>query len=550
MKKSLVLALFISSIFQLGTSQNLNLVNAEKFDYSEVTYEDNTGFGQGVIICNHTSDLSYFDLDFDPMGIFAGTAFFHNFDDVNYAGTFYADSDVKLLDININENTDHQTILLKISESVDFRTESDDDDLSFVFPELENMIGIINSDNSSQDSFLMSYILSVEESRPKLWSAGDLTLISGSAIEGQLQYVNPDGSIIDITISDGYNQYLIAIDELGNYQWSYVFENSEYVIQGGVISGVLEYNGEILITTNLAVGDGLLLIGKILYLDYDGNEVKDPVEYPWVVINKLDIDDSGSMMMCGIYYGNVGDTNMDLNGGEYYFEENIMESFNGFLLEYLPNGTVAWGQTIEGPEANRANSFDFTDDYIYLTGQVNEGVVFDVDGEDPMVFDNIGTSPLYVSKYKRDGSLEWVDFFESDDGASGSFISVEDDEISLFGYFTSTFDADPDPSDEEIFTNGNPFPLKSFFVADLEEVSVSTTNLAKETTTLSPNPANSVLKTTHSSERIISITSLAGSVVGQYNASSIDVSNLPSGMYIVNTVDNGVFRSQLVSILH
>lgn len=550
MKKSIIIALFFSCVFQLGLSQNLDLIYAEKFDFREVTYDNNAGFGEAAIICNHLTDLSYFDADFDPMGVISGSLFFHDFDDTYYAGTFNTDSEVKLLDINLNENTSHQTILLDLGESCSFST-PEEEDLNFEFPELANMTGIINSNNSSGgDSFWVSYILAVEDNRPNLWSAGDLTIITGSDIEGELQYINPDGSIIDITVTDGYNQYLIAIDVFGIYQWSYVYQNSEYDILGGVITSVEEHNGEILVSSNLAVEDGLLIIGNILYLDSSGNQVKDLAEFPWVFISKLDFDALGNMLICGVYYGNVGSTNMDLNGGAYYFDENMMQIFNGFLLKYEPNGAVDWAQTLEGPGSNRGASFDFTDDFIYLTGEVSDGVVFDKNGDNTLVFNNIGKNKLYISKYLRDGSLEWVNIFESASGAQGGNISIEGDEITLFGSFITALDADPNPLEEQILTNENPNTFQSFFVLDFNEMLVSTSNIVKVNTTLSPNPASYILSASNSNEKIISIKSLAGNSVGQYNSSSIDVSDLPNGMYIVNTENNGEIASQLISIIH
>lgn len=547
MKKLSISILLISIVFTTLSSQNLDLLLAERFQFQEVCYESETGFDDPAIIVNHTGDLSEYDVDFDPEGILSGSLFFYD-DEFYYSGSFTGESDVRLFDINLNKNSEHQTILLELSGPCRFVLD-EDDNLEFEFPALENMTGIIHfSKKSGIDSFWTSYIIGTPYVDQKLWSVGDLTIITGSDRNANLQYVNPDGTVIDIESYSGFNQYLIAIDESGTYQWSHVIQGAEINMSSGNITQIASRNDEIIAVSNQWLWSNDRIC-KIFHFDKEGNIIGDVFELIEVTITQLEIDDFDNMMISGIYNKKSGGTNFDFNGGEYFLDAKSVGIANGFFIHYDSDGSVNWCQTVESTTLNYVAGFDCTDDHIYLTGNASNWAIFDINGDNTIQFDTIGGFNVFVSKYLKDGTLEWVNIFESGSASGGEDITVVDDEVLLYGWFDDFFDADPNSSEEMILSESD-LPFRPNFFAHLEEKVLSSFDLENHEIIVSPNPASSYLTTLETDSRIITIIDMKGRIVSNYNANRVDVSSFPNGLYIVNTAYKGDILSQLISIIH
>ena len=91
---------------------------------------------------------------------------------------------------------------------------------------------------------------------------------------------------------------------------------------------------------------------------------------------------------------------------------------------------------------------------------------------------------------------------------------------------------------------------RSFFIAQYFEFPVSVSDGFSLPVQLSPNPASSVLNTHSDDILIVEIKDMNGKIMGRYNASTIDVSNLQNGMYIVTTEQDGKRGNQLISVMH
>ncbi len=548
MKKIITITASLFCLLNLGNAQILDLIYADKYDFQDVLFETNTGFDP-LIMFSDSSDLSHYNVDFDPMGIISGSIFFADGGETEYAGSFFGDSDVRLLDVHFNEEVEHQTILLDLNGPCSF-VGGDEDTLNFHFPLMDNMTGIINfSDESGMDSFWSTYILATEKRYQHLWSVGDLTLISGSATENELQYVNPDKTIQDIEVFGGYNHYIIAIDKFGFYQWSYVNHGSETLLNLAEVRGIEVRNNEMTILVNEV---DLLdeRASRLIYLDFDGNEVKAPNEFKWVFMDHFEMDDDGGMVISGSYNVDAGDTNMDLNGGELFLESSSVAGFNGFVIKYDGEGNAEWARTLDGEQNNFVTKFAKFSDHIYFTGLISQGAVLEVDDSNTMSFDDVGEFELFVSKFSEDGTMVWTVPFGNENFALGRGIVFFGDEIGLFGSFVSDIDIDPNSGSESILTNENPDLGRSHFFAVFDERPLNTIELENKGAVLRPNPVSTYLDTGDKNITIAEIKDITGRVVGRYNSSNVDVSNLKNGMYVVTLDNNGTRSTELISVMH
>ncbi|MEM9546485.1 MAG: T9SS type A sorting domain-containing protein [Bacteroidota bacterium] len=554
MKRLFTTCLFLTLIQLFCSAQNLELIFAEKFDFNRVYYSEDTGFDP-AIMCNGSFDLDYYNVDLNTEGKKAGALFFHEDEESEYIGTFIGESDVQLLDININWETEHQTILLDVDGPCIFVGGGQDDTLSFNFPLMENMTGISNfTDRNGVDSFWLTYILATEANRQNLWTIGDLTLISGTATENDLRYVNPDQTIENIEVFGGFNHYIIAIDDLGFYKWSHVTRGVETGVEIMEVVEVLPYEDHMMITTSQAFINGGRS-SSFTYLDFQGEEVREKVELMEVIIRDLAIDDFGKIMMCGSYNKEAEDTNFDLNGGAYFLNsEDIGEEgpfFNGFFIQYNESGQVEWSQTLAGGTQSVIAGFDYTDDNVFLTGQVSTDATLRVSGENVMDFEEIDEFQAFTSKFSREGEFKWLDIFDSGFWGLGDKLTLINDDVFLFGSFISSFDANLNPDEVTLLTNENFNNPRSYFAIHLEEIEVaSSKDIDRKVSIVSPNPASTYLTAESSDILILELKDMNGRTMEKFNSSRIDISSIPNGMYVVTTDQKGERKNQLVSIIH
>ena len=538
MKKLIVFLFAQALIFSSIHSQELTLDYAQKFDFNDVQYEEKQEYLAGMLLVNHTADLSSLDIGFDPMGS-AGSVFFLEEDDLYYSGSFVASTGASVLDVNYNELNEHQTILLDVQESCIFDS-FEEIDLNFAFPELENMTGLIHfSDQLELDTFWTSYLIASDNSIQRLWSAGALTLVSGS-FSDSMMYVDPDGTEFPIMGNADYNGYVIALDEFGFYQWSYVSD----AIGLNFVRDIEENNN----TINIA--HDIVFATRLIYLDFEGNSVKEPDYLDGIGVNDLGFTTDNEMLMCGNYSSLGANTNLDLNGGQYFLPEQ--ESFDAFLIKYSAEGNVDWGQVIKGGNIDTGVSLDISEEgNVYMTGCIQADALFDGSGANSTSFNSVGFEDAFIAKYAMDGSMEWATTFGGNGADIGLVIHENEwEELVVFGLFGETMDVSFDGEEEVSLTNENPDIERSYFYIELEENEVLSTSEDRQLQNVYPNPASSFIKTLNAEEKITRLRSIDGNTLQQYNANQIDISSIPNGLYIIETVQNRKVMSQLISILH
>ncbi len=119
--------------------------------------------------------------------------------------------------------------------------------------------------------------------------------------------------------------------------------------------------------------------------------------------------------------------------------------------------------------------------------------------------------------------------------------SVPVQAFTTTGYTANAFVFIASSSIGFLFGNGNGYPGSELW---LDNISLSSTSdvieLSKNEVTVYPNPANDVLNISANGEvSNVVISTLDGKVLKTSNESSVDVSNLTSGMYIYQVTVNG-----------
>jgi hypothetical protein len=119
--------------------------------------------------------------------------------------------------------------------------------------------------------------------------------------------------------------------------------------------------------------------------------------------------------------------------------------------------------------------------------------------------------------------------------------SIPVQEFNATGYTANAYIVIASSSIGFLFGNGNGYPGSELW---LDNISLSSTTdvieLSKNEVTVYPNPANDVLNVSANGEvSNVVISTLDGKVMKTSNESSVDVSNLTSGMYIYQVTVNG-----------
>jgi hypothetical protein len=145
----------------------------------------------------------------------------------------------------------------------------------------------------------------------------------------------------------------------------------------------------------------------------------------------------------GIFFGTA-----DFDPGAGTFNMTSSGQFSAFILKLNANGNFVWARQIGGSgAADRASGNGVTadfDDNVYVTGSFAGTVDFDPGTGTRSV--TATSVAAFVQKLDANGSLVWVDTFDSDIQANGADISANQvGSVLVTGTFDGTVDFDPGP---------------------------------------------------------------------------------------------------------
>ena len=530
-----------SFIFLLR-GQNPEFIGAEKFEYHSSFLE----FGlinanEPTMICNHEVDLSYFNSDYDPMGVRAASVLRYENEAFFHTVSFRGETDIRFLDAINNGNL---MFMFETEGPLSFE-DNEGNVISIIdLPQLENMTGIVHFiENDFNESIETSYIIAPSSGFQKLWQIEPgLTLITGR-FEETLKYVNPDESEVDLVGESKYNIYAIAIDANGYYQWSYIDG-----VGGGIndITGVVVLNDEIILGHNTNTSRD----SRIIHINLQGEETREIIDWEGIWIRDMDKDDNDNLIVSADYSLVPFGTNIDLNGSEYILDPP--NAWDGFLVKYDKNKNVSWVKYVtgEGPTSNL--TIDLANDAIFLSGAFDEDIILDPNGPNEIEMTGFDRYDAFVAKYQSDGSLVWAITYGSDYNDDGQNIKIYENQIYVFGGFGGLMDVDPDPNEEIFLDIDDPFEVRAQYILvsnDNGPNSTHSTNV--DLSRAFPNPATTYIELPNRNERIVRINDLMGQEIKHYYSNKIDISSLNNGAYILTSQrEDGSFVTQIVNIIH
>lgn len=263
------------------------------------------------------------------------------------------------------------------------------------------------------------------------------------------------------------------------------------------------------------------------------------------------VDNSGNIILTGIYYGNV-----DFDSGPEIFELPPGTS-TIYALKLSSSGEFIWAKRVGG--TNSGSIFDWThpiaiddNDNIYITGNLEEEDDFDP-GPDSLILTSVGANDIFMSKLDSDGNLIWAYAHGGEFQERTGAIDVDNaNNVYLTGNFhaTSSFN----PGGMEITANSG---INEIFVLKLSQNTVGLTesSLEKYSISIYPNPTNDRfnIRLDHPIDELkASVIDAQGRHVLQTSTNktnhlTIDLSDQPAGVYLLQLItENGVSSHKVV----
>ncbi|WP_430411089.1 T9SS type A sorting domain-containing protein [Kordia sp.] len=221
------------------------------------------------------------------------------------------------------------------------------------------------------------------------------------------------------------------------------------------------------------------------------------------------------------------------------------KSTKTFLMKFDLSGTIQWGRLIYGNSrytSAYASNIAVDQNNIYLSGSYNDTFEFNsTSGSDTRT--TSGDLDGYFVHYLQDGTYENTYTFGNSTTDRMSSVLISGTNLYFTGDFSGTIDADVSSTTQNIVSsNRSSFITKnSLNTLDIEDVFLSEKSLS-----VVPNPTkNSFTIQTEIQINHVEVYDVNARKVMEYaHQKTIDISNLPSGMYYVtiNTAQGNIHK--------
>lgn len=532
MKIIITLSLVYFAVLNVAISQSTPLIYevSQKFDVENARIAVASD-GEISIIANHSTVLEDYDIGLEFNGRTISSVFSAEEDETpEYNFSILGDSDVVLHDFNFNDSV--ALVLIDAADSVVVVSEGETIYQS-VFPGADNQVGIFHIDTNS-DSIFTSYYIAPESSIHRTYPLGDLMLVT-SSFKDSLVYVSQAGDISVVQGVSEYNACVFAIRNDGTFAWSYVKPTLGLSFVRSVSN-----SDEIAVIAIDGVNESY-----IVAIDEDGFSAID-LTFPSVNIHHIEFDDSENLFVAG-QYNEVGGVPVNIGFLNDFFLPSSNEK-DAFLAVVDESGTTQWAQVITGVGTDTAVDFDLTDEgEIYMTGCFEADGIFDQEGDNQVIFNAAGREDIFVAKYLVDGTFEWAETMGGEGTDIGTGVVADFGSVVLFGTFQNEIDINTDVDGDAILTDLNPDTERGFFFASYQENDMVAVEEVSPMSNFYPNPASDMIAVS-ADQTIQSISTIDGRMLKSVGGQQADVSDLPSGLYLVSIAGQSIQGVQLLTI--
>lgn len=368
--------------------------------------------------------------------------------------------------------------------------------------------------------------------------AGVNSVTTGGGIDGYVMKINPSsGGLIWVKQFEslGVNAYInindIGTDSLGNIFIGGNFYNSVDIDPGPSVL----YMGSV----NLSNGTAQNVF--LIKLDSSGNYSGYTTLRPSTSCNlaSLKIDSNDNVISTGAFSGNI-----DFNPSSGVNQINA----NGTTRTFIWKLTNTFGFGFVGSYAGNAANWPYnlyldSNDAIYISGQFAGNADFDINSPQNGLV-SVGSYDAFFAKVNSNTTFGFAKAVSGFDYNIGKAILVNGTSVFTFGNYKATVYLNSDSGTQNATSNGD----YDFFIQRFTNTSLETDDFSISNFKLYPNPTSNTLNIQTVSGFKFNIVSLDGKLIksgiSKGKETTIDVSKLASGVYVLEIISEGKQSSQ------
>lgn len=394
---------------------------------------------------------------------------------------------------------------------------------------------------------------------------------------------NPNISVNNsLTTTSGGEAYVLKLNENLDYVWAKSFattdavgsigkvlkvDSNDDIVVGGLFKGASDFDPNAGFQSGMAATN--FFAGFIVKLTSTGNYVWNAVlnninhnlsgvtyvNTHETFLESLAIDSNNNIVIVGTFRGR----NVDFAPGAVYVNtdsDSRIQSGTGFteyrntgyIWKLNSAGTYVWRGVIRTNSSYLAGAdifpyavtFDANDDF-YFSGHYRQTIDLDPAGGSSWLTSN-ANSDVFIGKFSgASNALIWARSYGGANNVYTNDMKISGTKLVLLGSFVATVDFDPNSGIENVTSQGG----NDAYLLSLNETSLlSSEAFEKANISIYPNPVSSLLNLqTELSDFNYTIYTIEGKIVKQgkstISESSVDVSSLTSGIYLVEIESNG-----------
>jgi len=305
----------------------------------------------------------------------------------------------------------------------------------------------------------------------------------------------------------GADVFVTRLNADGSYGWTHTFDGDFSSSASNVIA--LDNAGNVVVTGSYAGTVDFDLTGTgDTHTSNGGNDIfltklGADGSYGWTrTIGGSGADDATAVAVDAsnnIYVTGGFSNTVDFDAGAGVDQQSSSGGNDIFVMQYLPDGSYGWANTIAGVNSNHARSIAAdANNAIYITGLFKGTVDFD-SGAGVDNHADAGNYNMFVSKLGTDGSYRWTRTLGSSTFSLGRSVVVgQQGDLFVGGMFTGTVDFDPGVGDDSYSSHGSNYDAyMTHFKADGSygwTKAVGSNNYRDEVTGIAVDPMGSVIQ--------------------------------------------------------